>query len=103
MRVQLQADHVFTHTGGTLIVLRAGSIIGANAGDYPVAQIANFAVTLAMTALDAPATTAIGTEQTRINAVVIPPGQGKASGIPVAQPNKGGTVGSNNPNKSWDN
>lgn len=103
MRVQLLADHVFSHVGGTVIVLHAGSIIGANAGDYPVAQIANFAVTLAMTGLDAPATTALGTEQTRINAVVIPPGQGKASGIPVPQPHRGATVSSNNPNKSWDN
>lgn len=103
MRVQLLANHVFTHTGGTMILLKAGSFIGANAGDYPVSQIANFAVTLAMTALDGAATTALTTEQNRINAVVIPPGQGKTSGIPVPQPSKGQNVSTNNPNKAWDN
>jgi hypothetical protein len=102
MRVQLLADHTFTHVGGTTVMLHAGSIIGTNAGDYPLSQIANFAVTVAMASLDAAATTAIGTEQTRMNGVVIPPGQGKASGVPVPQPHKGASVTAN-ATKSWSN
>jgi hypothetical protein len=92
MRVQLLADHVFQLTGGRMIMLHSGSFIGANPGDYPVSQLANFTVTTGMAALDAPATTAVGAEQTRLSTVNIPPGQGKTSGLPVPQPHKGATV-----------
>jgi hypothetical protein len=92
MRVQLLADHVFQLTGGRMIMLHSGSFVGANPGDYPVSQLLNFAVTTAMVALDGAATTAVAAEQTRMNAVVIPPGQGKTSGVPVPQPHKGATV-----------
>jgi hypothetical protein len=102
MRVQLLADHHFTQVGGTTIKLNAGSILGTGAGDYPIGQIANFAVTAAMLSLDGAATTAISAEQTRNSAVVIPPGQGKSSGIPVPQPHKGATVTANS-TKSWNN
>jgi hypothetical protein len=51
-----------------------------------------------MVALDGAATTAIGTEQTRQNAGVVPPGGGGHSGIPAAKPHKGITI-----NSGWAN
>jgi hypothetical protein len=91
MRVQLLENHVFRLANGSSIMLVAGSLVGANAGDYPISQLAGgtIQVTTSMIALDGAATTAIGTETTRQTAAVIPPGGGPHSGIPAQKPNKG--------------
>lgn len=96
MRVQLLANHVFRLANGSSITLLAGSFVGANPGDYPIGQLAGgtLQVTNAMVALDGAATTAMGTEQTRQNAGVIPPGGGPHSGIPQPKPHKGVTLSS---------
>ena len=95
MRVQLLTEHMFHLAGGGTITLVAGSIIGASAGDFPLAHLTGGAlqVTSAMLALDGAATTALATEATRVS--------GAKSGIPVTKPTRGLTI-TGNSTKAWE-